>query len=132
MLRPALNLVADDMIQDTKMQFESGGRRGGGSWKFPTQETRKRKARRGQDPRTLFGTHRLFDSLTARGDEDMILEISNTGIHYGSRVRYADTHQHGDASRGIPARPFIQFLDSDIDRWGDIILSYITDPMRRG
>jgi phage gpG-like protein len=132
MLSPALELVAEDMIEDTKMQFESGGRRGGGSWKFPSRDQMNRKMKRGQDPRPLFQSHRLFESLTQRGDEEMILEIGSNGIRYGSRTPYAETHQFGDPSRNIPARPFIKFLESDIERWGEIILTYITDPMQHG
>lgn len=130
LLKPALELIGDDMIESTKIQFESGGRRGGGSWARASKEWQFEKLRSGLDPRPLFATHRLFGSLAHKGDPEMVLDIQPLSIRYGSQVPYADTHQFGDPERGIPARPFIHFLPGDIARWGRIIIMYITDPMR--
>lgn len=63
----------------------------------------------------LRDTDRMFNSLSAGiedqpyngKDADMQIFIPQPGmIIVGTNVEYAATHQHGDASRGIPARPF--------------------------
>jgi phage gpG-like protein len=128
-LKPALEKVADDMMRVTRLQFLSQGRRGGGSWAELSEGWALAKAKRGLDPRILFAKHPLVDSLTDRGDPNQILEITNKGIRYGSSVPYADVHQYGSAR--VPARPFIQFVAGDYDRWSEIITGYIVDPMKR-
>lgn len=129
-IQPALEAVAEDMIEVTKVQFQSQGRRGGGSWQRLKPSTVERKLFYGYDPRILYGTHRLIESLTERGDVEMILEIDHNSVRFGSSVPYADVHQHG-GGRNIPARPFIHFLESDYRNWRRIITAYIADPLKR-
>lgn len=128
-LTPALELVADDMMESTATEFESQGRRFGGSWADISEEWRERKVEKGHDPRILYMTHRLIDSLTDRDHPEMLLSVTNRGIRYGSKVPYADAHQHGTGR--LPARPFISFAGGDFDRWAGIIASYVVDPMKR-
>lgn len=130
-LTPALEEVGQDMMRTTKIQFESGGRRGGGSWSFPSADWEARKLKEGGDPRPLIQTGRLMKSVTREGSSEMILDIKGNKLTFGSRVPYADVHQHGDPARNIPARPFLVFLESDQNRWRKIITGWIVDPMKR-
>lgn len=131
-LIPALNEVADDMIESTKIEFQSQGRRFGGSWAMYTKPWERQKVKKEYDLRIMYATHRLIDSLTDKDNPEMVLEVTNKGIRYGSSVPYADTHQHGNPARNIPARPFISFQGGDLDRWSKIIAAYIVDPMKEG
>ena len=51
------------------------------------------------------------------GGEEQILEAISNGVIVGSNVPYAATHQYGDQSRGIPARPFLPDGDSIPPAW---------------
>jgi phage gpG-like protein len=136
-LRPALEEVADDMMDRTETVFDSEGRQAGtgqfrGSWAQLADSTIRKRIRAGYVPIIiLHQTGRLRASVTQRGDPDMTLEFGRNSLKFGSRLSYADTHQHGTSR--IPARPFIVFGPQDQERWSRTIASYIIDPLiRRG
>lgn len=116
-MRPALWKVREDMFRVIRMTFQSQGRRGGGSWKQLDPETVARKIREGRDPKILYATHHLVDSLTVRGNRYMRSKVTRHDITLDTTLPYADTQQHGDESRGIVARPFIHFTLRDRVRW---------------
>lgn len=132
-LEPALYEIADDMMDKTKIQFSSQGRRGGGSWAMDSREWEDRKNNMGLDPLILVATGRLRGSVTEKGHPDQLLEVDHNTLRFGSTVDYADTHQRGGRGKNfaIPARPFIQFVPGDTARWSQIISTHIVDPMKR-
>lgn len=129
-MKPALWLVREDMFRINKIQFESQGHRGGGSWKALDEKYLARKEREGRDPRILFSKRNLFRSFTQRGSRYMRSAVTNDLIYLSSTLPYADTHQYGDASRGIPARPYIRILPGDRQRWVKICFRYLQEAMR--
>jgi phage gpG-like protein len=135
-LKPALEEISLDMMHTIDNVFDSQGRRGSGgqwrgSWQALKKDTILRKVKSGGDPRILFDTGEMHASLTHQGDENMDLRIGRFSVFLGSKLGRAEVHQDGSPVAGIPARPFIVFGPADQTRWGEIIISYIIDPMRR-
>jgi phage gpG-like protein len=118
-----LDKVADDMMQVIARTFSGQGRRGGGSWQFLTENWLKTKERHNWDPRILFAQHWLVKSMTERGDDDQVLSVDDKSIRLDSSLPYAEIHQTG--GEHIPARPYIDFLESDVSRWADMCETYI-------
>ena len=63
-----------------------------------------------------------YQKPTDRGGEQQIMQVFPGELIVGTNVPYATTHQRGDASRNIPARPFLpgdQYPVPQIwwDRW---------------
>lgn len=48
-----------------------------------------------------------YSSPRLPGGDQQIFQTIENGIIVGTNVKYAATHNYGDAKRGIPARPFI-------------------------
>lgn len=115
--RSAMDQVATELMRIIEQTFLSQGRRGGGSWRFLQPETVRRKIRMGQDPRILFATHALFNSLTNRGDPRQKLRVSNTEVLLGSKLPYARKQQE--------ARPMIKLTRSDKLRIDKIIADHV-------
>ena len=129
---PVMEIIAVDMLKIEEIIFQSQGRRGGGRWKRLSEDTLKRK---GGDQRILFtsghegygsGTDALFRSVTKPGAPDQILKVFKSTIHFGTKRKYAARQQFGGG--GIPARPFIRFLPSDVARWDRWFLEHVLRP----
>lgn len=68
------------------------------------------------------GTSISYSNPSGEGGEEHIFEVGAGEIIVGTNVKYASTHQHGDASRNIPARPFLPDENHAVpsawwDRW---------------
>jgi phage gpG-like protein len=63
------------------------------------------------------GPDSSYTKPTAEGGEEQILEILESGMMVGTNVKYAATHQYGDAERNIPARPFLPDNGTVPDIW---------------
>jgi phage gpG-like protein len=121
--RPVMEAIAEDMLRVEAAQFDSQGRRGGGSWKRDLPSTVERKLFGDRDPRIMHDRERLRISLTKRDSPDNVLEVTDNTIRFGTRVPYAATHQYG---RGhIPARPIIKFLPRDRERWARMVGEHV-------
>jgi len=117
--KPALELIADDMMRVIDATFTGQGRRYGGSWAALDPKYVEKKSRAGLDPRILIASGDLRRSMTVRGDENQYLKVDHTGIELESELEYAARQQFG--GDGIPARPFIAFYPQDRARWVRII-----------
>jgi phage virion morphogenesis protein len=128
--RRGMSQIADYLMQITATQFDSQGRRGGGSWRRLTPEYQKRKAREGKDPRILHATGVLRKSVTKRRARGQILVINKDSLQFGSNIEYAAVHQRG-GGRGIPARPYLKILPRDRTAIADILGGYIMEAWNR-
>jgi len=131
-MKPALELVADDMMNVIDINFGSQGRRGGGSWKQLDPYTVERKTREGQLPLILIATSALRDSMTLRGDPDMDLKVTRDEIRLASNLPYANVQDKGGGEADLPARPFATFIDSDVRHWARICEDYLIEAMNAG
>jgi phage gpG-like protein len=126
-MQPALEEVADDMMYAIQQNFNSQGRRGGGSWKFLDKNTINEKARKGQEPFILIATGALYDSMTQRGDSNQRLEVTDHYVSLSSELSYADIHVTG--GEHMPKRDYTQLLTSDRLRWVAICEGYLERAM---
>jgi phage gpG-like protein len=131
-MRPALLLVREDMFRVTKVQFESQGRRGGGSWRGLTEAWALRKEVLGRDPRILYSQHKLIKSWTERSSRNMRSRVTKDRIDLQSSLVYAGVHQFGYSERNIPERPYIKFVRGDHERWTKICMRHLQGAMIRG
>jgi len=150
--QPAMERVGEQIQTVIAATFESQGRRGGGSWHQLSDDTIRRKTgvgktttptdiaafgggimvrgRGGQftrslepgDPRILFDTHRLYNSLTSRGGSDSIFVAGPDFIRVGTNLGYSRDHWFG--TRRMPQRRFYQPTVADKARYVDIVRRY--------
>jgi phage gpG-like protein len=116
--------IALDMMRITGINFSSGGRRGGGSWKRLAPSTIERK---GHDT-ILVDTGALKASVTEAGAPFQILDFDKEGLNFGTDRPWAFVHQYGRVDKTIVARPFLRFIDSDETKWNNWLLEYLTKP----
>lgn len=130
-MRPVLWRIREDMFRIIKINFESQGRRGGGSWKLLDPATQKAKEDAGLDPRILIARGRLMNSMTRRGDRNMRSSVTKGQIRIESTLPYAGVQNFGSLDEDhIPARPFIRFLPTDKLRWMKMCESHLMAAMR--
>lgn len=122
--RPAMQQVLRRIVEIERAIFDSQGVRGGGSWKNLSPKWQARKAAAGLDSRKLRASGALFRSLTSLQSSNMIRDINNYSLEFGSRLPYAALHQFG--SDRIPARPYLKFTRRDRDDFVDIVSKHLT------
>lgn len=113
---PAMIGVAEMMMGFILRTFESGGRRGGGSWAALTEDWLVQKQRLKLDPRIGYATHALVDSLTIPEASGQILDITPHAVRLGSDLPYAATQQKH--------RPFVKFSVNDRIALRDAVHNY--------
>lgn len=117
--RPAFNNVVDYLFKINEQQFESQGRRGGGSWRKLTTKWAQRKQRQGQDIRILHQSHTLRRSVTRRRARGQILEFTPTSVTLGTRLPYAGRHQR--------ERPFLVTTATDRENMRNLIRDHLME-----
>jgi phage gpG-like protein len=105
---PAFEAIGDRIIEETALQFESEGRHASGGWKPLKEATVKRKQRLGFRPEILQETGSLMDSLTVKGDSNMVFDAAPDGLTFGSRVVYAEAHQNPRPGSPLPRRRMVE------------------------
>jgi len=113
-MEPAFEDIAEDMRRITAINFSSEGRRGGGSWAWLSPSRLRQKIKAGLPEDILIAHKRLYESVTTDND-DSIADIYKNRINFGSALDYAASHQFGNEH--LPARPFLRFIESDLEGW---------------
>ena len=131
-LRPAMEIIGEEMADNARETFESQGRRGGGSWTKLSEKRMREKAREKIDPRIEFGeTHRLYVSLAQIGSPENKLIIKGSAntwaVALGTTVPYAKAQHRGVPSRNLPARKLYKSVPGDVVRFERIIVQYFWD-----
>lgn len=68
------------------------------------------------------------------GGSDQVFDLAANGVTVGTNVPYAEAHQNGDPSRGIPARPFLPRGDAPEvwkQRWLDVAAAAVAQGLKR-
>lgn len=133
-LNYVFNEAALDMMRVTRIQIDSRGHRGGGSWAALKPDTVMKKGYSevfftadAKPKYTEIGDDALVKSVTVEGAEYQTLKINKTGFHFGTTRPYAKVQQRGGGKgRRVPARPFLVVLPGDVDRWKGMILRHLT------
>lgn len=115
--KPAMESVADLMMQIFEQIFQSQGRRGGGSWKRDSAAWLLRKQRNALDPRIGHATLALRRSLTVREDPNQRLVVTDTTVDLGSMLPYAAAENRN--------RPFVKFTAGDRLEMRQIVRDYL-------
>lgn len=78
--------------------------------------------------RALAGAKILQD----RGDlkASINMDVSNLMVHVGSALKYAATHQFGDAERNIPARPYLVMMPGTAERFPLYLARHIAGTLK--
>lgn len=109
---PAFSAIADLLIEETAEQFATEGRHASGGWKPLKESTLREKEHAGFGGRGILErTLKLEDSLTKRGDSNMILEIGPAELAYGSRLPYAGAHQNPKPGSRLPQRRPVELTE---------------------
>lgn len=108
---PAFGRIADDAREQIAEQFATEGDRGSGGWAPLQESTIAAKAAAGLDPHILEATKTLMESLTEKGNEWHIEEITDDSLHLGSRDWVGVFHQQGTSR--MPARKPVDFTELD-------------------
>jgi phage gpG-like protein len=127
-MKPALELVADEMMYALGKNWSSQGRRGGGSWAQLSESWALFKANAGLSPDILVATGALHDSMTQRDDPDQYLRITSRSVELSTYLPYGVFHTTG--TRNMPQRDFTRLLASDRQQWVKICQDYLANAMK--
>jgi phage gpG-like protein len=122
--RPAMVEVARLMLEIIRKNFESGGRRGGGSWAQDSTAWTERKIEEGMDPRVGFYTGRLYGSFARLRAKNQIYDVGPHHIVLGSSLPYARAQEKH--------RPYMKFTQTDRLAMRGIIKEYFKLAWREG
>lgn len=134
--RPALEEVVDYMMDQTKHQFRSQGKRSGG-WQPLSPQWTAFKAKHRFRPEILRQKRKgptLFKSVTKKGASGQVLSVGPHELQFGTKIPYAAIHQHGGTGpKGqiIPQRPFLFTTPKDREAIGDLLREYVAVPFER-
>lgn len=137
--RVVMERITADMMRVEAKTFESQGRRGGGSWKRLASDTVRKKGDsqilRTDGARPGYSSlepDALFRSLTVPDAPYQILNVTRNSIRFGTDRPYAEVQQRGSWIRSIPARPFLRFLPTDMNRWRTMMIEFLMEPFVKG
>lgn len=123
--KPAFDAIGGLMIEETRIQFASEGHHASGGWKPLKDATLAEKRLHGFRPEILRRTDALLDSLTVRGDTHMIFEATESGLTFGSKLRYAGVHQNPRPGNPLPRRRPLEFTEATKNRCVKILQAYL-------
>lgn len=112
-LKPYFDDLGEYMVLSTRERFDREVDPDGNRWPELAPATVARKARKNKNPKILQQDSILRDSITPDATQDQ--------LEMGTNLEYGPTHQYGDSSRNIPARPYLGFSDQDLQEAMDLI-----------
>lgn len=112
---PVLGGFAPRLYESIMKNFEAGGRP---PWAPLDPEYARRKADRGHPRNILVRTGAMKSGVGVAAGPGKIATFS--------AAPYSSVHQHGDAKRNIPSRPFLDIQDGDREELVRMIGDYIT------
>lgn len=105
--------IGEYLLNATQARFDREIDPAGNPWAPLKPETKARKRRKDHRDKILQMEGHLRDDLAMQADPD--------GVEIGTNRVYGATHQFGDASRGIPARPFLGISEDDTQYILDVL-----------
>jgi len=121
-MQPIFEVLSDDWDDIVTEHFESQGRRGGRPWKGLSDSRKAYKARHSLDPRIMYATHTLINSLTKRSAKGSIRKITSDSMLRGTRIHYGEYHHYGIEQ---PERRLFVFTNRDRSAWAEVVQDYI-------
>lgn len=109
---PAFDRIVDLWADETARQFDTEGQHGSGGWQPLSESYAAWKARHYPGRRILERSFALEDSLTNRGDPNMIVQIAPQELAWGTRIAYAGAHQNPSPGSRLPRRRPVEFTEA--------------------
>jgi len=140
-LEPVWRQIAKDLMELEAQIFATQGSVIGKPWAPLSPKTIRQKQRKNFPLEPLVRTGRLRASLTDESSNEMVLDIDNFGLTFGS-ARLVDRgdwflapiHHFGAPRRNIPARALMpdsqQLAERFRDRWQDYFFNYLSEEGR--
>lgn len=110
-MTPAFDRIVDLFADETADQFDTAGVHASGGWQPLRPATSREKERLGVNNGILRRTFALEDSLTHRGDPNMLLEVGPDELVWGSQLPYARYHQNPGPGSHLPRRRPIELTE---------------------
>ena len=114
-LKPLWRDVGEYMVKSTVKRFDSEQAPDGTPWKplsaARIAQRRKRHAKGKNKKRA--GQMKILNDTGRQRRSVRYLATKDRAV-VGTRLKYAATHQFGDAGRNIPARPFLGVTEADL------------------
>jgi len=127
--KPALENIADQIHNEEKQVFSSGGSFDGRkAWVKLSDKYAARKNKIAPGKPILRLTDKLYKQATGK---DGIYEVSDTKMETGVNLPYARVHQYGYSEKNIPARPYLTIGKTQQGKWNAIMNKYIYDQSRK-
>lgn len=84
-------------------------------------------------PGELVGSGPSTIHIPDRAASDQVFDVLDAGVIVGTNVLYSATHQYGDMTRNVPARPFLPETPPDAweQRWLDAGLEAVASGARK-
>jgi len=105
--------IGEHLLNATQARFDREIDPAGNPWTPLKPKTKASKRRKGYRDKIMQMRGHLRDHLVMQADPD--------GVEIGTNRIYGATHQFGDASRGIPARPFLGISEDDTQYILDVL-----------
>ncbi len=109
---PAFVAIGELMMAETEKQFATEGRHASGGWAPLKPATLEAKIRGGFRTEILQRTGALLDSLTVKGDANMVFEPRPQELVFGSQLPYAAVHQNPRPENPLPRRRPLEFTET--------------------
>jgi hypothetical protein len=123
-MQPALEEIGFLIMNVMRKMFESGGRRGGGSWAPDDLGWLARKIMMGLDPRVGIATEALMRAFTQPEAPHQEYEVGSHSLHLSSDLSYAAAQQ--------THRPFVKFTYGDRTEMGNIVRRHLIHAWNAG
>ena len=126
-LAPALKDIGEHLQESTDRRFDRRESPDGTPWDPVSERYARRKQRGKAAPSGRSGDRRPENVLELTRDMRTTLRYQILGdeLLFGSDRVYAATHQFGDGSRNIPARPFLGLSDENNESIRDILNDHL-------
>ena len=121
-MRPLWEDMGEELHLITRDRFDDVRGPDGERWEELLDATIQRKVAANKHGKILHQDLFLRDSFS--------YEASSAGVEFGSNRLYAATHQYGDDSRGIPARPFLGWSSAEEAALDDVLQQHLEGVLR--
>lgn len=123
-MRGGFDRVHQAWLRDEDKLFQT---QGNGTWAPLAPSTVERKAAMGLDPRIMFATHDLYNSLAKADDPNHIYETKPQEMFIGTRVPYGIYHHSRQPRSRLPRRPLVMLDEGTKRYWLTLLQRWLVE-----
>lgn len=113
----ALEVVREELLIRHDERWDAGVDPQGHRWEPLSERYQQQKEKKRPGKGIL-----VYDEIL----KNLASEVTDDQVIIGTNRIYGATHQFGDETRGIPARPFLGFSEEDIEEASEILGEHLT------